>query len=61
MTKDKWRFEDYMEEIIALSEFDYIPSFKSKRTVLIAEVWQRYPNECEALGLRDQPKEMENV
>lgn len=52
MRKD-WTFSQYIEEIVMLSEILEIPGVKQKRTELIAEVWDRFPQECEDLGLRD--------
>ena len=55
MRKD-WTFPQYIEEIVMLSEILEIPGMKQKRTELIAEVWDRFPQECEDLGLRDRAK-----
>jgi hypothetical protein len=61
MKRAGWSFEQYIEEIIMLSEIIEIPGVKAKRTELISEVWEYYPQECVELGLRDQPKEVEYV
>ena len=53
--RETWGFADYIEEVIMLSEIIEIPGMESKRKELIREVWQRYPKECEELGLRDGP------
>ena len=63
MTRSNWTFEQYIEEVIMLSEIAEIPGVKAKRSELIREVWNRYPDQCEDLGLRDRPqaKETANV
>lgn len=53
MTRDNWTFPQYIEEIVALSEILEIPGVKTKRSELIREVWAKFPQECEDLGLRD--------
>jgi hypothetical protein len=53
MTRDKWTFGDYIEEIIALSEILEIPGIQAKRSELLKEVWKKFPQECYDLGLRD--------
>jgi hypothetical protein len=55
-TRDHWTFANYIEEIIMLSEISEIPGVEDKRLALISEAWDRYPGECEALGLRDGVK-----
>lgn len=51
--RDSWTFSNYIEEIIMISEIIEIPGMKDKRTMLIREVWDKFPSECEDLGLRD--------
>ena len=53
MKRDDWTFSNYIEEIVMLSEMIEIPGMKAKRTELIREVWEKYPAECQDLGLRD--------
>lgn len=53
MRRDSWTFANYIEEIILLSEIIEIPGIKQKRIDLIKEVWDKYPTECEDLGLTD--------
>lgn len=48
-----WTFAQYIEEIIDLSEIIEIPGVAQKRAELIREVWEKFPSECEALGLTD--------
>lgn len=55
MRKD-WSFANYIEEIVLISEIIEIPGMKQKRDELIAEVWDRFPGECEDLGLRDRAR-----
>lgn len=55
MKRDSWTFATYIEEIILLSEIAEIPGIKQKRAELIREVWDKYPKDCEDLGLRDGP------
>lgn len=52
-----WTFVDFIEEIIALSEFIEVPGTAERRSDLIKEAWRRFPEECAALGLRDGLKE----
>lgn len=51
-----WKFADYIEEIVMISEIIEIPGMKEKRSELISEVWDRFPQECEDLGLRDRAR-----
>lgn len=51
--RDSWTFSNYIEEIVMISEIIEIPGMKDKRTTLIREVWDKFPSECEDLGLRD--------
>ena len=53
MTRADWTFSQYIEEIVMISEIIEIPGMKQKRDILIKEVWERYPAECQELGLRD--------
>lgn len=53
--REKWVFADYIEEIFMISEIIEIPGMEAKRVDLIREVWDRFPTECEDLGLRDGP------
>jgi hypothetical protein len=53
MQKKYWRFEDYIEEIIHLSEITEVPGITEAREVLLTEVWHKFPAECRALGLTD--------
>ena len=54
--RDSWTFSNYIEEIVMISEIIEIPGMKDKRTTLISEVWDKFPSECEDLGLRDGVK-----
>lgn len=51
MKRENWMFSDYIEEIVALSEIVEIPGMLVRRNDLIREVWERFPVECEQLGL----------
>jgi hypothetical protein len=42
-----------MEQIIHLSEIDYMLAIRELRDELIEEMWEKYPRECEAVGLTD--------
>ncbi len=53
MSRANWTFSQYIEEIVMISEIIEIPGMKQKRDDLIKEVWERYPAECQDLGLRD--------
>ena len=48
-----WTFAQYIEQIFHLSEIAEIPEIAAQRADLIKEVWQKFPNECKALGLTD--------
>lgn len=52
-SKDKWDFRRFMEEVFSLSEIDEVPGIRQARNELIAEMWRRFPMECEAVGLTD--------
>lgn len=52
-SKDKWDFRRFMEEVFSLSEIDEVPGIRQARVELIAEMWRRFPRECEAVGLTD--------
>ena len=54
MIRADWTFSQYIEEIVLISEIIEIPGMKQKRDTLIKEVWERYPAECQELGLRDR-------
>lgn len=53
MKRNDWTFANYIEEIVMLSEMIEVPGIKAKRSELIKEVWSKFPQECEDLGLRD--------
>jgi len=55
--RNDWTFERYLDEIIHLSEISEIPGVQSARETLIKEMWDRYPQDCKAVGLRDGVKE----
>lgn len=57
MARKDWKFSDYIEEIVLLCEISEIPGMADKRAQLISEAWQRFPAECEELGLVGQPEE----
>lgn len=57
MARNDWKFGDYIEEIVLLCEIAEIPGMAQKRAQLISEVWQRFPTECEELGLVGEPEE----
>jgi hypothetical protein len=61
MKRSNWTFSEYIEEIILLSEIAEIPGMTAKRSKLIGEVWQRYPEVCEAFGLLDRPQNKETA
>lgn len=48
-----WTFQDFIEEIISLSEITEVPGISGQRSQLIKEVWRRFPTECKHLGLTD--------
>lgn len=52
-SKDRWDFRRFMEEVFHLSEIDEVPGIHEARIELIAEMWKRFPQECEAIGLTD--------
>jgi hypothetical protein len=55
--KAHWTFEDYLEQIFALSAINEVPGIEQQRLALIEEVWQFYPQECVELGLTDHAAE----
>lgn len=50
-SKDKWDFRRFMEEVFHLSEIDEVPGIREARNELIKEMWKRFPEDCEAVGL----------
>jgi hypothetical protein len=53
MAKDSMTFDQYLNEIFNLSEISEIPGVKTAIDVLIKTMWEKYPKECEAIGLED--------
>jgi len=53
MAKNSMTFEQYLQEIFHLSEIREIPGVKTAIEALIKAMWEKYPKECEAIGLRD--------
>ena len=53
MSKQDWTFRDYLEEIFYISE---IPGMKQKHAEMISEMWDKFPLECEAIGLTDRAR-----
>lgn len=53
MKRAGWTFSQYIEEIVMISEIIEIPGMKQKRNDLVEEAWERFPDECEELGLVD--------
>lgn len=49
---DDWSFADYMEELICIAEVLEVPGMKAKLDETLREVWQKFPKECEDLGVR---------
>lgn len=54
-SRTDWTFSQYIEEIVLISEILEVPGMKQKRSELIAEVWQKYPEHCEELDLVGKP------
>jgi hypothetical protein len=52
--KAHWTFEDYLEQIFALSAINEVPGIEEQRLALIDEIWEFYPQECVMIGLRDR-------
>jgi hypothetical protein len=50
-SKDRWDFRRFMEEVFHLSEIDEVPGIHEARNELIKEMWKRFPQDCEAIGL----------
>ena len=59
--RSKWTFSTYMEQIIHLSEIDYMAAIRELRDELIKEMWDKYPVECKAVGLTDGLKNKETA
>jgi hypothetical protein len=53
MAKDSMTFDQYLNEIFNLSEISEIPGVKTAIDALIKTMWEKYPKECEAIGLED--------
>ena len=51
MKRADWAFSDYIEEIVAVCELAGVPGMAEKRDILLREVWARFPEQCEQLGL----------
>ena len=49
---DRWSFPKFLDEIIHLSEIDYIPGVIEVRQKLIQIMWEKYPDDCRAIGLK---------
>ena len=52
--RQTWSFASYLEEIFNLSEIMEIPGIKESHAALISEMWDKFPNECRAIGLADR-------
>ena len=53
MNTTDWSFARFLDEIFHLSEILEIPGISEARNTLILEMWKRYPQECETIGLTD--------
>ena len=53
MKRENWTFSNYIEEIVLISEIIEIPGMDTKRKELVIEVWDKFPEECERLGLTE--------
>jgi len=53
MAKDSMTFDQYLNEIFNLSEISEITGVKTAIDALIKTMWEKYPKECEAIGLED--------
>jgi len=53
MAKDSMTFDQYLNEIFNLSEISEIPGVKTAIDALIKTMWEKYPKECESIGLED--------
>ena len=53
MAKDSMTFDQYLNEIFNLSEISEIHGVKTAIGELIKTMWEKYPKECEAIGLED--------
>lgn len=51
MKRQDWSFSNYIEEIVLISEIIEIPGMDFKRKELVMEVWDKFPADCEQLGL----------
>lgn len=52
--RQTWSFASYLEEIFNLSEIMEIPGIKESHAALISEMWDKFPVECQAIGLADR-------
>jgi hypothetical protein len=49
---DRWSFDKFLDEIIHLSEIDEVPGIRDARQKLIKVMWEKYPVDCRAIGLK---------
>jgi len=51
MRRADWTFREYLMELIDVSEILEVPGMKARRDELVAEMLERYPEECEGVGI----------
>jgi hypothetical protein len=56
MNRTTWTFEQYLDQILSLSQICEIPEINQQRLNLIAEMWEYFPKECVMIGLTDGVK-----
>lgn len=50
--RSSWDFSHYFEELVVLSEILEIPGTEKALATIVEEMWDKYPTECESVGMR---------
>ena len=51
MKRDHWKFSDYLEEMVCICEVLEVPGMKSRLEAIRSEVLEKFPDECEEMGI----------
>jgi hypothetical protein len=51
MKRSDWKFSDYVEEMVCIAEILEIPGFREKLRLIVAEALEKFPDECEEMGI----------
>ena len=52
MKRDHWKFSDYLEEMVCICEVLEVPGMRERLAAVKAEAMEKFPAECEELGVR---------